>query len=692
MMMMKRTRAVQSGHKLRLFVPPEYPCVRRLRHRRLLAFLWLQGYGSTFVAMLNHTNSYFCVFHLVHLVSQGQWTKALDYIFPRFLPLEPPCTPSLQASVLVKFLRVHHLFHELACCKFSRDWRAMWAKAAKIVGDLANRTPEFKDRLLLPDGLMGPQNVLPIGFGFAPFRRRRHINKCTRPTTKHARQEHNRRIAYIYLHKRKSMPSSSHCSQELPPEIFAKARDDWFQTIFEECIKAATHLELNQGCVLQSSAREGASVTGNSQPQIGKCPQPQTQSPVPNWRPSKMMTRTRAVVCGQELQLSVPGEYPCVRRFRYRRLLTFLRLQGYGSTFVAMLKQTNYYFCVFHLARLVSQGLWNEALDYIFPRFLPLEPSSPPSLEASVLVKFLRVHRLFQLEVARISKISQDWRPMWARAAKIVRDLANRTPEFKDRLLLPDGLMGPQNILPIGFSFAPFRQRRHAKKCTHPTSKHAREEHTRRLANIYFDKRMSLPSSTHCSQELSPESIAKARDDWFRRIFEQCIKAATCLEINQGSALQSSPWEGTPVTGNVINPRFSSVPLTTDADTFGNVIDSKKSFISSVNGSAISQTMLNSEVTSTTNAGTCEEICFSERACQGSHLRKRSMTEQVEDYLATKKRLTTGANGEASTDKEVCFTRSVCQGSHSRKRPRAEMTEDYSATKRQLISGNNGQW
>ena len=40
---------------------------------------------------------------------------------------------------------------------------------------------------------------------------------------------------------------------------------------------------------------------------------------------------------------------------------------------------------------------------------------------------------------------------MWARAAKIVRELANRTPEFKGRLLLPDGPMGPQNVLPIGF-------------------------------------------------------------------------------------------------------------------------------------------------------------------------------------------------------------------------------------------------
>jgi hypothetical protein len=43
----------------------------------------------------------------------------------------------------------------------------MWAEAAKIVQDLANRTPEFKDRLLLLDGLMGPQSVLPIGFGYA---------------------------------------------------------------------------------------------------------------------------------------------------------------------------------------------------------------------------------------------------------------------------------------------------------------------------------------------------------------------------------------------------------------------------------------------------------------------------------------------------------------------------------------------
>ncbi|KAI5012135.1 hypothetical protein ZWY2020_024269 [Hordeum vulgare] len=227
-----------------------------------------------------------------------------------------------------------------------------------------------------------------------------------------------------------------------------------------------------------------------------------------------MTATTRAAECGQKLPLLVPGEYPCVRQFRYRRLLTFLWLHGYGSTFFAT--QTPTFAWSIWCASCVSQGQWTEALDYILPRFSPLDPCSTPSLEASVLVKFLRAHRLFQAQVARFSR---DWRPTWAKAAEIVRDMANRTPEFKHRLLLPDGLMGPQNILPIGFGFAPFRRRRHVKKCTRPPSKHARQERSHRIANVYLDKRMSLPSSSHCSQEMSPETKAKARDDWFRRIF-----------------------------------------------------------------------------------------------------------------------------------------------------------------------------
>ncbi|XP_037463056.1 uncharacterized protein LOC119334610 isoform X2 [Triticum dicoccoides] len=376
---------------------------------------------------------------------------------------------------------------------------------------------------------------------------------------------------------------------------------------------------------------------------------PEPQSPAPNRRPSGM--RTRAAECGEELRLSVPGEYPCVRRFRYRRLLTFLWLQGYGYTFVAMLRQTNAYLCVFHLKHLVSQGQWTEALEYIIPRFLPRVPRSPPSLEARVLVKFLRTQRLFELEVVRhLDEHSLDRRAMWARAAEIVGDLANRTPEFRDRLLLPDGPMGPQHVLPIGFGFAPFRRRRHVKKHTRPSRKLARKKHTCRVANTYFDKRMSLPSNSNSSQELAPEVIAKARDDWFRRIMEECVKAATCPELNEGRALQSSARGGT---------------MTYPAK--------------------------NSEVISTADAGTGGEVCFIKSARQGSRPRKRPAPEQPVDYLARKRQLTAGAHCEANTAQEVCFTESARQGSHPRKRPMTEQMEDCLATKKQLTAGDNGE-
>lgn len=192
--------------------------------------------------------------------------------------------------------------------------------------------------------------------------------------------------------------------------------------------------------------------------------------------------------------------------------------------------------------------------------------------------------------------------------------------------------MGPQHVLPIGFGFAPFRRRRHVKKHTRPSRKLARKKHTCRVANIYFDKRMSLPSNSNSSQELAPEVIAKARDDWFRRIMEECVKAATCPELNEGRALQSSA-----------------------------------------------------------RGGTGGEVCFIKSARQGSRPRKRPAPEQPVDYLARKRQLTAGAHCEANTAQEVCFTESARQGSHPRKRPMTEQMEDCLATKKQLTAGDNGE-
>ncbi|KAM0901449.1 hypothetical protein ACQ4PT_019991 [Festuca glaucescens] len=254
-----------------------------------------------------------------------------------------------------------------------------------------------------------------------------------------------------------------------------------------------------------------------------------------------LMTRAGVLESAQAVQVCVPGEYPFLRRFRLRRLIAFLWLQGCSSTFYAMLKQTNVYFCVHYLARLVCNGQWTVALDYIVPRFLRAVPQRR-SMEANLLIKFLSQHRLFQLEVAR--QIRVDMRPVWAKAAGIVRDLANRTPEFRNRRLLPAGPMGQQNVLPIGFGFAPFRRRWHVKKHRQQSSA---------VAKLYLDKRRS---SLQLSSSNRNQKLSRAEES-----LEVLIRPP---ELNQGFALQSSVREGTPVTGNVINPECSSVPLTTD--------------------------------------------------------------------------------------------------------------------------------
>jgi hypothetical protein len=50
--------ATESGESSKLFTADaEYPCVRRLRHRRLLTFLWLQGYEAALGSYAHHSLS-----------------------------------------------------------------------------------------------------------------------------------------------------------------------------------------------------------------------------------------------------------------------------------------------------------------------------------------------------------------------------------------------------------------------------------------------------------------------------------------------------------------------------------------------------------------------------------------------------------------------------------------------------------
>ncbi|CAD6253439.1 unnamed protein product [Miscanthus lutarioriparius] len=216
----------------------EYPCVRRYRHRRLLTFLWLQGFRDTHGSMLSESDAMLWVPHLKHFVLHDQWQDANLYL-SRFLPLVTRRRTSVEAMVLSRVfnafstlanivgggeddLSKQYLDHKRTIChgqirlrsiilnvqqaRASIDWERVKEMAAEILEELAYATPELKDLTLMPGGSMRPHNVLPIGFG---FRRR-----C-RPKKQRTRQPKSPAgVVKSYLVRWRRLPASSDPSQE----------------------------------------------------------------------------------------------------------------------------------------------------------------------------------------------------------------------------------------------------------------------------------------------------------------------------------------------------------------------------------------------------------------------------------------------------------------------------------------------
>uniref|UniRef100_A0ACD5ZKG4 Uncharacterized protein n=1 Tax=Avena sativa TaxID=4498 RepID=A0ACD5ZKG4_AVESA len=254
------------GKRGEIIGPVDYGCVRRLRHRRLVTYLWLNGFSDTFRGLLNETDSFMSAIHLSRLVEQGLWGDAIAYL-SRFLG--PPVAPqSDEAKVLHYFLRHHKAFHGMVTgehdqdverlyqtykqyprhdgtvsldalrmrsitttllysdqIRASLDWERVRLKASDIVEDLANKAPELTNLVVLPGGSMFPHDVLPIGFG---FRRRRHVKRRFRPRPK--------TLARVYL-KRKRMISSSAQHYELNRGLTDKTRK-WLADIIDESLQA----------------------------------------------------------------------------------------------------------------------------------------------------------------------------------------------------------------------------------------------------------------------------------------------------------------------------------------------------------------------------------------------------------------------------------------------------------------------
>uniref|UniRef100_A0ACD5WEA7 Uncharacterized protein n=1 Tax=Avena sativa TaxID=4498 RepID=A0ACD5WEA7_AVESA len=141
---------------------------------------------------------------------------------------------------------------------------------------------------------------------------------------------------------------------------------------------------------------------------------PQTKSQTPTPRLSRRRRRSMANSVPDNVTVMPhdvgsygesigPVDYGCVRRYRHRRLVTYLWLHGFRETLRGLLKETDALMSVAHLSQLVQHGL----------------------------------------------------------ASLIVHDLAYKAPELKDLVLYPAGSMMPYDVLPIGFRS---RRRRYVKE------------------------------------------------------------------------------------------------------------------------------------------------------------------------------------------------------------------------------------
>ncbi|KAF7071811.1 hypothetical protein CFC21_077057 [Triticum aestivum] len=268
---------------------------------------------------------------------------------------------------------------------------------------------------------------------------------------------------------------------------------------------------------------------------------------------------------GSGFSVSVAGkrkrspEYPCVSRFRQRRLLSFLRRQKLFDAYDVLTGESGARIDLYHLTDLVKAGRWDEAIDHL-SCFLPCDLAL--GAHGRVLLHFLRVHKavhdivsgapesravsaalrmcftknftinhaitklrtiLWSLHSSSGFRDSLDFGRVRDKAASTVVYLAYQTTELREHMKEARGPAEPHNVLPIGFGFRP---RRHVKRGPIPGSV---------LVRHYLRKRRMLASSisSHCEGS-SSESLIKAKE-WMVDLVDSCLEAG---KRHQGYPLQ----------------------------------------------------------------------------------------------------------------------------------------------------------
>uniref|UniRef100_A0ACD5UTP2 Uncharacterized protein n=3 Tax=Avena sativa TaxID=4498 RepID=A0ACD5UTP2_AVESA len=540
-----------------------YPCVSRLRRRRLLAFLSRHGFISTFEALVQETNVFFSVAHLQRLARHGKWGEAIAYVF-RFV--RDVDLLGEEGRLFFSFISIHKIIHSIATgrsdgatitklyecqliehpnpsfdnvkliCMLSAlrrseqlrtsiNWHMVRYKAAEIVKGLIARTPEFNDLVRLPNCRDRPHNILPI-------------RSCSRP------RHHMKKIGPVpasdlvkfYLQKKRSLLSLSPCEgSSLVSGLSLGAI-----TVLTKFIDISVQAGMNQ-VVQDEHPFEDSCHKANA-----KCKRESSAS--------SNLSMMEVSFSAKRKQVRCPLEYPCVSRLRHRRLLAFLQRHNFSSTFKAFVHETNVFFSIEHLHHLVFLGQWDNAIKYV-SRFVP--SVNMLGSAGSVFFNFLQLLKalhsiatgepdgaLMAEEYGRNLKrypnsdpgtvklrrvlmamlhykhfrASIDWSYMRSNAAEIAKDLITKTPEFNDLLWLPNCQDKPHNILPIGSCS---HQGHHMKERGTPASD---------IAKFYLQKKRSLPSSSHCEGNSVVSGVSREESNWLADIISK--KIPLCLPVS----------------------------------------------------------------------------------------------------------------------------------------------------------------
>ncbi|CAL5069980.1 unnamed protein product [Urochloa decumbens] len=221
-------------------------------------------------------------------------------------------------------------------------------------------------------------------------------------------------------------------------------------------------------------------------------------------------------------------EYPCVSRFRARRLLAYLRARRFDDAFESVALETRVFFRVDHLQGLARSGRWLDAIKYIarfapanhtlgqegqlfvnfvymqnvlrsivageeygafiaaeYKRYLERNPNLPPGNVklVRILLSVLNSHKL---------RASVNWDLVRHKAADMLEHLIAQVSEFSDLLRMPNCSTRPRNMLPIGFSSG-LRRR----------VKGVHRLQASDLARFYREKQKRLPSKEDCLETVS---------------------------------------------------------------------------------------------------------------------------------------------------------------------------------------------